>query len=103
MENTEKRLQKIVDQVEEFIMKTISSPWEDPQIISLLTEPDTREHIKRIGISILATKWGVGHPGGGFVQAVVNNQLMESFSQADSINRKCIEFYCKLIFNSSPV
>ena len=103
MDDTEKRLQKIEDQVEEFISQTLSNPREDSQLLGLLSGPESRAHIKRIGTSVLATKWGVGYPGGGFVQAIVNNQLMESFSRADSINSKCIGFYCKLIYNASPV
>lgn len=56
-------------------------------------------HIKNICISILQTKHKVGYDGGGFVQAIVNNDLMGSFGRADSINRKYIWLYAELIYN----
>lgn len=62
-----------------------------------------RDHIINIGTSILCTKWGIGYPGGSFVQAVVNNDLMEAFSRADGINQDCIKFYLMLMYNSSYI
>jgi hypothetical protein len=50
-------------------------------------------------VSILCTKYGVGYPGGGFVQAVVNNDLMGAFGRADHINKKYIGLYVKLLYN----
>lgn len=61
------------------------------------------EHITNIGVSILCTKWEVGYPGGGFVQAIVNNNLTETFGRADSINLKAIGFYVYLIYNQGYV
>ncbi len=58
-----------------------------------------KSHIVNIGTSILCTKWGIGYPGGSFVQAVVDNDLMGAFSRADSINKDAIGFYCKLLYN----
>ena len=66
----------------------------------LASVPSSREHIVRIGTSILCTKWGVGFPGGSFVQAVVGNDLMEAFGRADSINVDCIRFYTVLLYNA---
>jgi len=60
---------------------------------------ESRSHIVNIGTSILCTKWGIGYPGGSFVQAVVDNDLMGAFSRADSINKDAIGFYCKLLYN----
>ena len=60
---------------------------------------DDREHIVEIGTSILCTKWKVGYPGGGFVQAVVNNDLRGAFDRADNTNSYALKFYCKLMFN----
>lgn len=65
--------------------------------------PDNRDHVVRIGTSILCTKWGVGYPGGSFVQAVVNSDLMETHSRADDVNLNCIRFYVYLIYNQSYV
>ena len=65
--------------------------------------PDSREHIVNIGTSILCTKWGVGYPGGSFVQAVVDNNLHEALGRADSINQDCLKFYSMLIYNTSYI
>lgn len=64
---------------------------------------DEREHVVNIGTSILCTKWGIGYPGGSFVQAVVNNDLMETFGRADRINLNAIRFYVSLVYNQSYV
>lgn len=72
-------------------------------ITHLAAIQSSHDHIVNIGTSILCTKWGVGYPGGSFVQAIVNNQLMESYGRADSINRQCIEFYCKMLYNISYI
>ncbi len=69
----------------------------------LALEPTSREHIVNIGTSILCTKWGVGFPGGSFVQAVVNNDLAGAFGRADSINGDCIKFYSMLLYNTSYI
>ena len=58
-----------------------------------------KEHIIRIGASILMTKWGIGYPGGGFVQAVVDNDLMRAFANADDINQHAMKFYTMLMYN----
>ena len=67
-----------------------------------LTNSD-KEHVINIGTSILCTKWNIGYPGGSFVQAVVNNDLMETFSRADNVNAKVIKFYCHLIYNEITI
>ncbi|CAB4175021.1 hypothetical protein UFOVP1247_68 [uncultured Caudovirales phage] len=64
---------------------------------------DAESHVVSIGTSILATKWGIGYPGGSFVQAVVDNNLTETFSRADGVNLNCIRFYVYLIYNQSYV
>lgn len=69
----------------------------------LALEPTSREHIVNIGTSILCTKWQVGVPGGSFVRAVVDNDLMGAFGRADSINQQAIQFYVMLLHNSSYI
>jgi hypothetical protein len=56
-------------------------------------------HIIGIGTSILCTKWEIGYAGGGFVQAVVNNDLRNAFGRADSTNVIALVFYCQLMQN----
>jgi hypothetical protein len=58
-----------------------------------------RDHIINIGTSILCTKWKIGYEGGGFVQAVVDNNLTRAVSNADATNIKALKFYCQLMYN----
>lgn len=67
------------------------------------TDPDAREHIITIGTSILATKWEIGVGGGSFVQAIVDNDLGQSFCRADNINVKAIHFYVSLLYNQGYI
>ena len=91
---TEDQIQKITEEVTKF--------YDDNALLNgLYFQGEERDHVINIGTSILCTKWNVGYPGGGFVQAVVNNDLMQSFSKADHINSKAIKFYCSLIYDVS--
>jgi hypothetical protein len=56
-------------------------------------------HILDIGTSILCTKWKVGFEGGGFVQAFVNNDLMNAIGRADSTTIKGFKFFGMLVYN----
>lgn len=67
------------------------------------TDPDAREHIINIGTSILATRWDIGMGGGSFVQAIVDNDLGQSFGRADHINVKAIHFYVSLLYNQGYI
>jgi hypothetical protein len=95
MSKTDERVAKIRAKVEDFYNNHSHLVDLESKLI-----PDSRQHIIAIGTSILCTKWEVGPPGGSFVQAMVNNNLMESFSRADSINAGAIRFYCSLIYNT---
>ena len=57
------------------------------------------QHILNIGESILCTKWGVGYEGGGFVRAVVENNLQLAYNRADSINKKYLPLYVGLVMS----
>lgn len=58
-------------------------------------------HVLNIGTSIICTKYGIGYPGGSFVQAVVNNDLMKTFGSGDAVNRQYIDLYSKILYNIS--
>lgn len=62
------------------------------------------KHVVSIGVSIIETKYpeiGPGYVGGGgFVNALIDNDLIASFSRADKINKKYLEFYCELLKGS---
>jgi len=57
------------------------------------------DHIKNMCMSILQTKYKIGYPGGSFVQAVVDNDLMGAFGRADHINKDFIWLYVELLYN----
>jgi hypothetical protein len=65
-----------------------------------LSEED-KKHIINIGTSIICTRYEIGFPGGSFVQAIVNNELTETFARADDVNLKAIRFYVMLKHNFS--
>lgn len=67
--------------------------------LDVLWSEDSVEHVINTGASILCTKWGIGYPGGSFVQAVVNNDLMAAVGRADNINVHALKFYCQLMYN----
>lgn len=88
------QIQKVRSLVEDYYNKSLQ--WaENAPVLS----DQQKEHVIQIGTSILCTKWGVGYPGGSFVQAVVDNNLMEAVGRADFTNVKMLPFYCKLIYN----
>ncbi len=67
--------------------------------ISIQISEENISRVKDIAGSIMRTKWNVGYPGGSFVQSVVDNNLMESFGRADTLNREALYFYCVMIRN----
>ena len=90
-----KSYEEIESVVQEFLDTKLN---QSPSKLSGL-DVDVLNHIKNICISILQTKYEVGYPGGSFVQAIVNNDLIGSFGRADSINRKYIWLYAELLYN----
>jgi|TARA_B110000459_G_C16409194_1_gene402265 hypothetical protein len=58
-------------------------------------------HVINIGTSILCTKWNIGYAGGGFVQAVVANDLSRAIGSADSTNIKALKLYCQMMYNTA--
>lgn len=60
----------------------------------------TLAYIKQVCVSMLCTKWNIGPQGGGFVQAVVQNDLLGAVSRADSMNSQLLKFYCTMLYNS---
>ena len=61
---------------------------------------ENKNHIINIGTSILCTKWEIGYEGGGFVQAVVNNDLMKAVGSADGTSLKGLKFFASLLYNT---
>lgn len=58
-----------------------------------------RDHIVNIGTSIMCTKWEIGPHGGGFVQAVVDNNLERAVGRADKVNLQVLPFYVYMMNN----
>jgi hypothetical protein len=92
-EGQEKRIRERVAQVLDESLRS------DSLLRGVIMGADETSHVVNIGTSILSTKWGIGYPGGSFVQAVVDNDLTGAFSRADYINRNSLGFYCKLLYN----
>lgn len=61
---------------------------------------ENKAHIINIGTSILCTKWQIGFEGGGFVQAVVDNNLMKAVGSADGTSLKGLKFFASLLYNT---
>ena len=92
---------QVTDQIQ-IVRKLVEKFYQDSLVWDYSMPPMSNEqgqHVIQIGTSILCTKWGVGYPGGSFVQAVVDNDLMAAVGRADATNVKMLPFYCKLIYN----
>ena len=93
------KVMKSYEEIESVVQEFLDTKSnQSPSKLSGL-DVDVLNHIKNICISILQTKYEVGYPGGGFVQAIVNNDLMGSFGRADSVNVKFIWLYAELLYN----
>ena len=68
-----------MEQIKELVVNYYNSNFF--KIMGYYLNNDDKEHVINIGTSILCTKWKIGYPGGSFVQAIVNNDLMETFSR----------------------
>lgn len=90
------QIQKVRSLVEDYYNKSLQ--WDEN--ITFLSDQQ-KEHVIQIGTSILCTKWKIGYSGGSFVQAVVDNNLMEAVGRADGTNVKMLPFYCKMMYNTS--
>ena len=95
MEYREKLVEYVEKALNEYLAYNVST-------IEMLGQKD---HVINMGVSILETKFpeiGPGYSGGGFVSAVVSNDLMEAIGRADSVNVHFLKFYCQLMYNFSP-
>lgn len=91
--NLPAQIEKIQSVVEDYFNRNANSTFLIPPT------GEQREHVIRIGTSILMAKWDIGYPAGGFVQAVVDNDLMRAFANADNINQHAMKFYTMLMYN----
>lgn len=60
-------------------------------------------HIVDIGTSIMCTKWDIYPKGGGFVQAVCDNNLSGAINRADTVCRGSLSFFVTLYENLSYI
>lgn len=89
---------KVFEQIE-VVKKVVKDYMKQDHEIALRFSADELVHVEDIATSILCTKWNVGYPGGSFVQAVVDNNLMQAMGRADLINQIALPFYCRLMYN----
>lgn len=83
------------------VVKSIATEYvlENVDSISGIVTPSDLDHIINIGTSIMCTKWNIGYEGGGFVQAVVDNNLSKAIGSADGTNIKALKLYCQMLYN----
>lgn len=62
---------------------------------------DDLEHVINMGTELLMAKNKIGYEPCGFIKAIINNDLMESFNRADDVNSKALKFYVILLYNVS--
>lgn len=67
--------------------------------IGILTDPESFNHVKNIGTSIVMNHWGINTNPGSFVQAILDNDLELSVGKADSTNIQLLPFYVTLKYN----
>jgi hypothetical protein len=65
----------------------------------IISDASKLTHIEDIATSIMCTKWQVGYPGGSFAEAVVDNNLSQSFGRADETCRQGLYFFVCMVYN----
>ena len=93
--DTQKQIQLVSEIVTEFFDENAMYTGIDDM------NEENKNHIINIGTSILCTKWEIGFEGGGFVRAVVDNDLMKAVGSADGTSLKGLKFFASLLYNTS--
>jgi|TARA_B110000908_G_scaffold114694_1_gene134432 hypothetical protein len=90
-----------IDQIK-IVKKLVEDSFDENAIYTGIDDmnEENKTHIIKIGTSILCTKWEIGYEGGGFVQAVVNNDLMKAVGSADGTSLKGLKFFASLLYNT---
>lgn len=83
----------IENHVDDYVNQTTFLPQ------SIVSSPEKLQHVKDISASIMQTKWKLGYNSGSFVQAVVANNLKESFNWADSVCKEALHFFVVMVCN----
>ena len=68
---------------------------------NIILDKEAVSHIINIGTSIMMNRIGVNTYPGGFVRAVLENDLHGAFSRADAINSQALGFYITMMHNLS--
>ena len=89
---------KVFEQIE-VVKNVVKNYMDQDHEVKFRFSEDQLAHIEDIATSILCTKWKVGYEGGSFVQAVVDNNLMQAIGRADVTNQMALPFYCRLMYN----
>jgi len=58
-----------------------------------------KEHIVNTGTQVMCKHWNISQNCGGFVDAVVANDLHKATGSADYVNQYALRFYCAMIYN----
>ena len=65
----------------------------------VMLDEETKDHVVNTGASIMLNRLGVNTNPGGFVQAVLDNDLSGAFARADNINSQVLGFYITMMYN----
>lgn len=87
----------------EIVKKLVEDSFDENAMYTGINDmnEENKAHIINIGTSILCTKWEIGFEGGGFVLAVVDNDLMKAVGSADGTSLKGLKFFASLLYNTS--
>lgn len=62
-----------------------------------------RDHLIHCGTEMILWKWDLSeYEPGGFVRAVVENDLEATFTKADRVNEKALKWYLSLLWHVHP-
>lgn len=74
--------------------------FKNPRLVSKVEiNEEILEHVIHCGTDLLLAKWGMRKNVGSFVQSILDNNLNNTFSFADSINENFIKFYVIMSYN----
>ena len=93
---TEEHRERVYEGVAEYVTKNLNLLPE-----SISSSKNNMNHVISIATSILLCKWSLEDPRmhGGFVNAILENNLTQTVGSADKVNRECIVFYVLIMSN----
>ena len=90
-----------MNETQRYIIETLVREYikNNPRYLKGITDLDDLETVINTSVDLLAAKWGFLPYCGSFIQAILDNNLTETFGCADETNLKAIYFYVILKYN----